>query len=308
MDMAELNRIAQHGLGGEFRLNEPMRNHTSWRTGGPADRAYFPRDLTDLARFVHTIPKDEPIYVVGLGSNLLVRDGGLRGTVVFTHGALNEIRIEPGEEGAHVVYAEAGVASPKVARFAATHGLRGAEFLAGIPGTVGGALAMNAGCYGSETWDVVEKVTTIDRTGAVHERHKSEFEIGYRHCHFPQEEWFVGASFRLPSGDGEASRARIKELLAKRIATQPLSLPNAGSVFRNPPGDHAARLIEACGLKGLSRGGASVSEKHANFIVNPKGAAKAADIEWLILEVKRRILQEKGVDLIPEVRIVGEAQ
>ena len=169
MDMAELNRIAQHGLGGEFRLNEPMRKHTSWRAGGPADRAYFPRDLKDLARFVRTIPKDEPVYVVGLGSNLLVRDGGLRGTVVFTHGALNEIRIEPGGEGAQLVYAEAGVASPKVARFAATHGLRGAEFLAGIPGTVGGALAMNAGCYGSETWEIVESVLCLQarrRAGA----------------------------------------------------------------------------------------------------------------------------------------------
>ena len=141
----------------------------------------------------------------------------------------------------------------------------------------------------------------------MHERAASEFEIGYRHCHFPQEEWFVGAFFRLPAGDGEASRARIKELLAKRIATQPLSLPNAGSVFRNPPGDHAARLIEACGLKGLERGGARVSEKHANFIVNPKGAARAADIEWLILEVQRQVLEQKKVKLIPEVRIVGEA-
>jgi UDP-N-acetylmuramate dehydrogenase len=156
-------------------------------------------------------------------------------------------------------------------------------------------------------WDVVERVLTVDRSGTVHERRKAEFEIGYRHCHFPKEEWFVGAFFKLPAGDGEASRARIKEFLGKRIATQPLSLPNAGSVFRNPPNDHAARLIEACGLKGLARGGASVSEKHANFIVNPKGAAKAADIEWLILEVQKRVLEQKGVKLIPEVRIVGEA-
>jgi UDP-N-acetylmuramate dehydrogenase len=205
------------------------------------------------------------------------------------------------------VYAHAGVAAPKVARFAAMHQLAGAEFLAGIPGTVGGALAMNAGCYGSETWDVVERVLTVDRSGSVRERKKDEFEIGYRHCHFPKDEWFVGAFFKLPAGDGETSRARIKELLGKRIATQPLSLPNAGSVFRNPPNDHAARLIESCGLKGLARGGASVSEKHANFIVNPKGAARAADIEWLILEVQKRVLEQKGVKLIPEVRIVGEA-
>ncbi len=282
--------------------DEPMARHVSWRAGGTADRFVVPKDLAVLSSFLRTIPRGEPVLFVGLGSNLLVRDGGYRGTVVLMHSA--ELRPEL-RDGC--VYASAGVAAPKVARFAAVHQLAGAEFLAGIPGTVGGALAMNAGCYGSETWDVVEKALTIDRSGAVHERLKSEFEIGYRHCHFPKEEWFLGAYFRLAAGDGEASRARIKELLAKRIATQPLSLPNAGSVFRNPPGDHAARLIESCGLKGLERGGARVSEKHANFIVNPKGAAKAADIEWLILEVKRRVLQEKGVDLIPEVRIVGEA-
>ena len=163
MDMTELERIAERGLGGEFRRNEPMRKHTSWRVGGPADRAYFPRDLQDLARFIKTIPRDEPIYVVGLGSNLLVRDGGLRGTVVFTHGALDGIRLEENDAGELLLYAEAGVASPKVARFAATHGLTGAEFLAGIPGTVGGALAMNAGCYGVETWDIVDSVRCLQQ-------------------------------------------------------------------------------------------------------------------------------------------------
>ena len=240
--------------------------------------------------------------MVGLGSNLLVRDGGYRGTVILMHSA--ELRPEMRDAR---IYAAAGVAAPKVARFAATHGFAGAEFLAGIPGTVGGALAMNAGCYGSETWDVVESAETIDREGTVHRRKKAEFEIAYRHCAGSKNEWFSGAYFALPKGDGETSRARIKELLAKRIATQPLSLPNAGSVFRNPPGDHAARLIESCGLKGLERGGARVSEKHANFIVNPKGLAKAADIEWLINEVKSRVFQKTKVDLIPEVRIVGEA-
>jgi UDP-N-acetylmuramate dehydrogenase len=283
--------------------DEPMARHVSWRAGGKADRFFVPKDLAVLSSFLRTVPRNEPMLFVGLGSNLLVRDAGYRGTVVLMHSA----ELRPELRGG-LLYAAAGVAAPKVARFAAMHQLAGAEFLAGIPGTVGGALAMNAGCYGSETWDVVEKVTTIDRSGALHERKKSEFELGYRHCHFPAEEWFAGAYFKLPAGDGEASRSRIKELLAKRIATQPLSLPNAGSVFRNPPGDHAARLIEACGLKGLERGGARVSEKHANFIVNPKGVAKAADIEWLILEVKRRVLLEKGVDLVPEVRIVGEAQ
>jgi UDP-N-acetylmuramate dehydrogenase len=282
--------------------DEPMARHVSWRAGGKADRFFAPKDLKELSSFLRTLARGEQILFIGLGSNLLVRDGGFRGTVILMHSA--ELRPEM-RDGC--IYAEAGVAAPKVARFAAMHQLAGAEFLAGIPGTVGGALAMNAGCYGAETWDVVHSVTTVDRFGDVHERTKAEFEIGYRHCVGPKDEWFAGAYFKLPAGDGDASRARIKELLAKRIATQPLSLPNAGSVFRNPPGDHAARLIEACGLKGLARGGASVSEKHANFIVNPKGAARAADIEWLILEVQRRVLEASNVKLIPEVRIVGEA-
>jgi UDP-N-acetylmuramate dehydrogenase len=281
--------------------DEPMSKHVSWRAGGKADRFFAPKSREELSSFLRTLPRDEPILMVGLGSNLLVRDGGFRGTAILLHSA--ELRPEM-RDGR--LYAEAGVAAPKVARYAATHGFAGAEFLAGIPGTVGGALAMNAGCYGSETWDVVESVTTIGRDGAMHERKKAEFAIGYRHCAGPKDEWFTGAWFKLPQGDGEASRARIKELLARRIATQPLSLPNAGSVFRNPPGDHAARLIESCGLKGLERGGARVSEKHANFIVNPKGAARAADIEWLIEKAKSVVKEKTGVDLIAEVRIVGE--
>jgi UDP-N-acetylmuramate dehydrogenase len=281
--------------------DEPMSKHVSWRAGGKADRFLAPRDQNQLSSYLRMLPRSEPILFVGLGSNLLVRDGGYRGTVVLMHSA--ELRPEM-REGR--IYAAAGVAAPKVARFAATHGFAGAEFLAGIPGTVGGALAMNAGCYGAETWDVTQSVVTIDREGTLHRRRKSEFEIGYRHVSGPNGEWFIGAFFELPKGDGDASRARIKELLAKRIATQPLSLPNAGSVFRNPTGDHAARLIESCGLKGLERGGARVSEKHANFIVNPKGMAKAADIEWLINEVRRRVFEKTAIDLVPEVRIVGE--
>jgi UDP-N-acetylmuramate dehydrogenase len=196
-----------------------------------------------------------------------------------------------------------------VARFAAMHNLEGAEFLAGIPGCVGGALAMNAGCYGGETWDIVQRAVTIDRSGRLVLRSKDEFAIGYRHAapKPEREEWFAAAWFGLTRGDGETSRGVIKELLGRRIATQPLSLPNAGSVFRNPPRDHAARLIEDCGLKGFGRGGARVSEKHANFIVNPQGAARAADIEWLVQHIQRMVYQMKGVVLQTEVRIVGEA-
>src|SRR4051812_19015884 len=316
MDMAELERIAQRGLGGEFRLNEPMRKHTSWRTGGPADRAYFPRDLEDFARFVRTIPADEPVHVVGLGSNLLVRDGGLRGTVVFMHGGLKQVHPEIMPSGERLVYAEAGVASPKVARFAATHGLIGAEFLAGIPGTVGGALAMNAGCYGSETWTITEAVLCVQRDGQMVRRTPADFDIGYRHVELRPEggenkpaphltEWFAAAWFRLAPGDGGASRHTIKDLLQRRIATQPLDQPNAGSVFRNPPGDYAARLIEACGLKGFSIGGAMLSPKHANFIVNT-GDAKAADIEALIGTVQQSVWEQFSVTLEREVRIIGE--
>jgi UDP-N-acetylmuramate dehydrogenase len=288
-------------MGETLHFREPMARHVSWRAGGPADRVFIPSSLQALSEFLSSLPKEEPLLFVGLGSNLLVRDGGFRGTVIVTHSAKKSARIDGG-----LIYAEAGVASPKVARFAAREHFSGAEFLAGIPGTVGGALAMNAGCYGGETWDIVQKVLTVNRAGEIRERPKREFEIGYRHCRGPAEEWFVAAWFCLKKGDGEASRARIKEFLGKRIATQPLTLPNAGSVFRNPPGDHAARLIESCGLKGLARGGARVSEKHANFIVNPDGAATAADIEWLIETVKARVKTATGVDLVPEVRIVGE--
>jgi UDP-N-acetylmuramate dehydrogenase len=302
MNMAELARF--HGLRGELHSDEPMRRHVSWRAGGRAARFYVPADLDDLAAFLRTLPVAEPLLFVGLGSNLLIRDGGWPGTVVLTHAAAKR----PALASEGLVYADGGVASPKVARFAARQGLAGAEFLAGIPGTVGGALAMNAGCFGAETWDIVERVLTIDRAGTVRERAKQDFSIGYRHC-APAgggEEWFAAAYFRLRAADAAASRARIAELLARRVATQPLALPNAGSVFRNPAGDHAARLIEACGLKGLARGGARVSEKHANFIVNPKGAASAADIEWLIERVRAVVREKTGVDLVPEVRVVGE--
>jgi len=301
MNMAE---PAQPRLRGTLKKNEPMARYLSWRAGGPADRLYVPADLDDLAAFLRQLPGGEPLLFVGLGSDLLVRDGGWRGTAVLMHSAKKSPELVRGR-----IYAEAAVASPKVARFAAVHDLAGAEFLVGIPGTVGGALAMNAGCYGGETWAIVEKVLTIDRSGALRERAPREFEIGYRHCALKggAEEWFAAAWFRLPPGDGGVSREKMRILLARRVASQPLELPNAGSVFRNPPGDHAARLIEACGLKGLERGVARVSEKHANFIVNPKGAARAADIEGLMLEVQKKVLEMTGVKLVPEVRIVGEA-
>jgi len=235
-----------------------------------------------------------------------VRDGGYRGTVVLMHSSHGAMRME-GDS----VYAEASVACPKVARLAATKGFEGAAFLAGIPGTVGGALAMNAGCYGSETWDFVAKALTISRAGKRRVRFPEEFERRYRHVELRgsklgEEEWFLAAWFRFRPGDGNRARARIRELLSRRIATQPLALPNAGSVFRNPPGDHAARLIEVCGLKGCTIGGARISEKHANFIINPKRSARAADIEALIGRARQAVKERFGIELVPEVRIIGE--
>ncbi len=308
MNMADLLHIAPGlngaALRGQLRADEPMARHVSWRSGGRAARCYVPADIEDLATFLRRLPVDEPLCFVGLGSNLLVRDGGFRGTVVLMHSTHAAMRMDDG-----LVFADAGAAAPKVARFAARHDLEGAEFLAGIPGTLGGALAMNAGCHGSETWEFVDRVQTIDRRGALHERTPAEYRIGYRHCEriTGGEEFFLGAWLRLRAGDGATSRERIRELLGKRIASQPLNLPNAGSVFRNPPGDYAARLIESCGLKGHAIGGARISEKHANFIVNPAGAGSAADIEALIAHARASVKARCGVDLLPEVRIVGDA-
>lgn len=285
---------------GRLERNVAMRRYTSWRVGGIADQLYTPAGLEDLQSFLQGLPHGEPVHFVGLGSNLLVRDGGIRGTVVMMHDALTAMRFE-----GTTVYAEAGVTCAKLARFAARQHLHGAEFLAGVPGTVGGALAMNAGCHGGETWDVVKRALTIDRHGNLHERHQIDLEIGYRHVGLPGEEWFVAAWFELQAGEASVAEEKIKALLAKRLATQPLNLPNAGSTFRNPEGDYAARLIEACGLKGYTIGGAQVSEKHANFIVNT-GEATAEDIEQLIAHMQDTVMREHGVELQREVKIIGE--
>lgn len=302
MNMSEPTQFIAEGLRGEMRYDVSMSRHTTWRAGGAAQRVYRPADLADLQRFLQQLPLNEPLLAVGLGSNLLVRDGGLRGTVLLLHGALSELYMD----GA-AIYAQAGVPGAKLARFAATNNLCGAEFFAGIPGTLGGMLAMNAGCYGSETWQKVARVQVLTRQGDLLERTPQEYDIGYRHVelHKRNDEFFVGAWLRLETGDVEAARQEIKALMEKRSASQPLQLPNAGSVFRNPPGNHAAKLIEGCGLKGKRIGGAQVSEKHANFIVNV-GEATAADIENLINEVRATVKQQAGIDLHPEVKIVGE--
>ena len=290
-------------LRGTLKLNELMSRHTSWRAGGPAQHYYAPADLDDLATLLSGIDRSEPVLWLGLGSNLLVRDGGIRGMVIVTAGALNKIEIL--ENG--LLRAEAGVTCAKVARAAAHAGLVGAEFLAGIPGTMGGALAMNAGAFGGETWSCVAAVETIDRCGNRYLRQPDEYAIAYRSVRGPDGEWFTAAHLKLSDGDADAATARIKELLEKRNASQPIGLPSCGSVFRNPDGDYAARLIEACGLKGTRIGGACVSEKHANFILNDRNAT-AADIEALIEYVAATVEQQHGVTLKREVHIVGERE
>ncbi len=278
----------------------PLAAHTSWRVGGPADLYFVPRDLRDLGAFLRQLPPQVPLLWIGLGSNLLVRDGGFRGAVIGTHGALGNIaRIDES-----TVHAEAGVACARIARHCAQWNLGPAEFFAGIPGTLGGALAMNAGAWGGETWRQVIEVDAIDRRGTVHTRSPAEYRIGYRSVQGPEGEWFVAARLRFTPGHQGAAEA-IRQMLEQRKRTQPIGERSCGSVFTNPPGDHAARLIDAAGLKGTCIGDACVSEKHANFIVN-RGAARAADIEALIQRVRDTVAAKFGVALTPEVRVVGE--
>ncbi|WP_417535255.1 UDP-N-acetylmuramate dehydrogenase [Methylophaga sp.] len=288
-------------LKGELKTNEPLSRYNSWRVGGPAKQLYRPTDRNDLALFLQQLPAEEPVLWLGLGSNLLIRDGGFAGTVIVTAGALQTIDVIDNE-----ITAEVGLYCSKLAKQAAKAGLKGAAFWAGIPGTLGGALAMNAGAHGVETWDSVLEVTTIDKQGELHLYNADQFEVSYRHVNLPENQWFVAAKMRFEQGDKETELELIRDLLKKRNISQPTNQPCAGSVFRNPPGDFSGRLIEVSGLKGLTVGGASVSDKHANFIVN-NGDATAKDIETLIFEVQQRVEQEHGVKLIPEVHIIGEA-
>ena len=286
---------------GQIRYNEPLANYTSWRVGGVADKFYQPADKADLIQFIQNLPKNEPLFWMGLGSNLLIRDGGIRGTVINTKNRL-KICERINDE---TIYIEAGVPCALVAKFCAEQGLVGAEFLAGIPGTMGGALKMNAGAFGGETWAIVESVEMLNRHGAIFTKFTNEFEISYRHVNLKSDEWFLAVTLKLQKGDTSESQQNIKALLAKRANSQPTNQPSCGSVFKNPEGDFAARLIEVSGLKGFKIGGAQVSEKHANFIINA-GGATAENIEQMIAYVQAQVAQKYGIHLQTEVCIVGE--
>lgn len=302
MNASEDIKISLAAYQGQLLVNEPLAHYTTWRVGGLAKRFYKPAGIADLALFLKQLPKNEPLLWLGLGSNSLIRDSGFAGTVVLTQGCLKEIRLI----GDELVHVEAGVSCATMARFCARASLAGGEFWAGIPGTMGGALRMNAGCFGGETWQTVVEVETMTREGEIKVRKPEEFDIAYRHVAGLQDEWFVAATCRLTKGEKEKSLQLIKELLAHRANTQPTNEYNCGSVFRNPPGNFAARLIEACGLKGKQLGGAVVSSKHANFIINQQGGASASDIESLIGLVRDTVHQQMNIELIREVHIIGD--
>ena len=288
-------------LRGQLLKHESLAKYTSWRVGGEAERLYIPADKHDLQQFITDLCVNEPVFWLGLGSNLLIRDGGLQGTVINTRGKVKQMKLLSDAK----VYVECGVPSAHVARFCSEHGLAGAEFLAGIPGTMGGALKMNAGAFGAETWDLVESVERMSIGGKVVQCNADEFEVSYRSVKGVGNDCFLSAVLKVSRDANQTGQKKIKKLLAQRAATQPTNLPSCGSVFRNPANDFAARLIEASGLKGHSIGGAEVSEKHANFIVNT-GDAKAADIEQLIEYVQSEVASKQGVELHTEVCIIGD--
>ena len=286
-------------------MQHPLNRYTTWRTGGPGEVVLIPESIDDIQTTLQFLPEDYPVTWLGLGSNVLIQDEGIAGLVIVTQGScLNHIEVDVGASGdSPIIYAQAGVPCGQLARWVARNDKAGLEFLAGIPGTVGGALAMNAGCYGGETWDSIIQVETIDRLGARHIRQKNEFEIAYRKSFFPEKEYFLAAYFKVKEGNKAEGLLQIKAMLDKRNLAQPTNLPNCGSVFKNPEGHFAAALIQACGLKGHQIGGAQISEKHANFIVNIDNA-RSSDILALIALAKEKVKEKFDIQLEQEVKVM----
>ena len=281
--------------------NVSLKKFNSWKAGGNAENFLICSNVEKLSELIKSKKIITPLTFIGLGSNILIRDGGVKGTIIETFGGLNDIRIEK-----DAIYAEAGVTCSKLSKFAAQYGLSNSAFLSGIPGTIGGALAMNAGCYGSETWDFIQRVLIIKSNGDIVNKQKNDFKVGYRKVVGSEKnENFLAAWFKFPKGNVKDSKDEIKKLLLHRKNTQPLNWPTAGSTFRNPKDRFAAKLIEACGLKGLKKGMAQVSEKHANFIIN-LGDATASDIEYLIDYIQKKVKQETKINLKTEVKIIGD--
>jgi UDP-N-acetylmuramate dehydrogenase len=300
--MSEGTLVIGESFASRVVRDEPMSRHTSWHVGGPADVFFSPRDRDDLLAFLAHLPEGTPLFWLGLGSNLLVRDGGIRGVVIDTQPGLTRLE----RVNATTLTCEAGVPCARLARQCIKWSLGPAEFLAGIPGTLGGALAMNAGAFGGEIWPRVRSVDVCDARGNARRRDAREFSYGYRHIVPPAPgEFFLAAALEFESRPGLTDDA-MRELLSKRKLTQPIGEWSCGSTFTNPTGDHAARLIEAAGLKGFRIGDIMVSPKHANFLVN-QGAASAADIEKLVAHIQAEVARQFGVALTPEFRIAGES-
>jgi UDP-N-acetylmuramate dehydrogenase len=284
---------------GRLTANAPVGPLTWFRVGGPAEVLFRPTDPEDLADFLAKLAADIPVTVIGVGSNLLVRDGGISGVTVRLGRGFAEVRAE--EER---VSAGAGALDLNIALSAAEAGIAGLEFLSGVPGTIGGGLRMNAGAYGGEIKDVLTEAAAIDREGAIHRVPAAELGLSYRHSDAPADWIFIGALLGGRRGEPAEIMHRMTEIRAAREASQPIRARTGGSTFANPPGDQAWRLIDAAGCRGLTRGGAMVSEKHTNFLINT-GAASAADIEGLGEEVRRRVHAQFGVVLEWEIRRVG---
>ncbi|MDA9108873.1 UDP-N-acetylmuramate dehydrogenase [Woeseiaceae bacterium] len=288
-----------NSIRGELIDSEPMKKHTSLRVGGAAEYFYKPSDLDDLAYFLSALSGNISIFWLGRGSNILVRDKGLSGVVISSSKILREIR---GINGL-TIEVEANVPCTMLAKKCIRWGLGPSEFFSGIPGSFGGALAMNAGAYGNETWERVISVKTIDRDGKIKNRNKEEYQIDYREVKGPINEWFISAILKFES-NVIASMDRQKKMLEQRKLSQPLGQPSCGSVFRNPPGNFAAKLIEQSNLKGYRIGGAHVSSKHANFIITDERAC-AKDVEQLIEHIKTIVKKLHDISLICEVKIIG---
>ncbi len=282
--------------------NHVLAEHTSWKIGGSAEYFYRPRNIDDLAKLLQIWP-DEPITLLGAATNVLVRDKGIKGLVIYLRNSLNNFQ----KIGANTLRVESGCNLTQLVQKCADFGMIDAAFMAGIPGTLGGALKMNAGAYGDTIWHHVQAVETINRRGQIKFRKAAEFIAHYRHIEgLANDEWFIAAHLYFTLDNIEKTKQQIQTYLQKREKSQPLNLPSCGSVFRNPEGDYAARLIEANNLKGRQIGGAKVSEKHANFIVNC-GHATAADVEALIQEIIITVEKANHIKLIPEVHILGES-
>jgi UDP-N-acetylmuramate dehydrogenase len=287
---------------GRLIENAPLAAMTWFRVGGPAEVLFRPADRDDLAAFLAARPADVPVTVIGVGSNLLVRDGGVPGVVIRLGRGFADVSVVPGETPRLV--AGAGALDVTVALTARDAGIAGLAFLSGIPGTIGGGLRMNAGAYGRELKDVVESADALDASGAAHRLSLAELGLSYRHSAVPEDWIFVSATLRGAPGEASAIAAEMGAIQAQREATQPIRTRTGGSTFANPPGAKAWQLIDRAGCRGLKRGGAMVSEKHCNFLVN-LGEAAAADIEGLGEEVRRRVRESAGVTLEWEIRRIG---